>query len=169
MSILPTNGYIKFRFRYFVFTINPLLIMKKLVLFLCLAAFFNGYAQTSEERDKKAILKILKKQRLAWSDNNIEAFMEAYWKSDSLKFYTSNGVTKGWENTLDRYLKAYPTEDHTGKLNFRILSITQITEGAYYVMGEYHLKREVGNADGIFMIIFKKINGKWKIIADTSS
>ena len=143
--------------------------MKKLVLLLCLVSIFNGYSQASEESDKKAILKVLKKQRLAWSDNNIEKFMESYWKSDSLKFYGSNGITHGWENTLDRYKRAYPTEDHTGKLNFKINAITKIAEGAYYVMGEYHLKREVGNADGIFMIIFKRINGKWKIIADTSS
>ena len=27
---------------------------------------------------------------------------------------------------------------------------------------------EVGNADGVFIIIFKKINGEWKIIADMS-
>ncbi|MDO5979671.1 YybH family protein [Flavivirga spongiicola] len=143
--------------------------MKKLVLLLCLVSIFNGYSQASEESDKKAILKVLKKQRLAWSDNNIEEFMESYWKSDSLKFYGSNGITHGWENTLDRYKRAYPTKDHTGKLNFKINAITKIAEGAYYVMGEYHLKREVGNADGIFMIIFKRINGKWKIIADTSS
>ncbi|NMH87221.1 YybH family protein [Flavivirga algicola] len=143
--------------------------MKKLVLLICLVSIFNGYSQTSEEQDKKAILKVLKKQRLAWSDNNIEEFMEGYWKSDSLKFYGSNGITHGWENTLDRYKRAYPTEDHTGKLNYRINTVTKIAEGAYYVLGEYHLKREVGNADGIFMIIFKKIDGKWKIIADTSS
>ncbi|MDO5968565.1 nuclear transport factor 2 family protein [Flavivirga aquimarina] len=143
--------------------------MKKLILLFCLVSVFNSYSQTSEEQDKKAILKVLKKQRLAWSDNNIEKFMEGYWKSDSLKFYGSNGVTHGWENTLERYQKAYPTADHTGKLNFRINAITKITEGAYYVLGEYHLKREVGNADGIFMIIFKKIDGHWKIIADTSS
>jgi len=35
-------------------------------------------------------------------------------------------------------------------------------------MGEYHLTRNVGDANGVFMIIFKKINGEWKIIADTS-
>ncbi|GAA3635656.1 YybH family protein [Flavivirga jejuensis] len=143
--------------------------MKKLLILLCFISIFTGYSQTSEEQDKKAILKVLKKQRLAWSDNNIEAFMEGYWKNDSLKFYGSNGVTYGWENTFDRYEKAYPTKAHTGKLNYRINAITKITEGAYYVMGEYHLKREVGNADGIFMIILKKINGKWKIIADTSN
>jgi len=35
-------------------------------------------------------------------------------------------------------------------------------------MGEFFLTRTVGNANGVFMIIFKKIDGKWKIIADTS-
>jgi len=143
--------------------------MKKLIVLLCIVCFFSSYAQSNDEADIKAINKVLKKQRIAWSDNNLEEFMEGYWKSDSLKFYGSNGVTYGWENTLERYQKAYPTIEHTGKLNFRLNAITKISEGAYYVLGEYHLKRDVGNADGIFMIILKKINGEWKIIADTSS
>ena len=143
--------------------------MKKLLLLVCIVSAFYCNAQTTVNKDKDAILKVLKKQRLAWSNNNIEKFMEGYWKSDSLKFYGSNGITYGWENTLERYKKAYPTKDHTGKLNFKINDISNISEDAYYVMGEYHLKREVGNADGIFMIIFKKINDDWKIIADTSS
>ena len=143
--------------------------MKKLLIILCISSTFYCNAQVNVKKDKEAIQKVLKKQRLAWSDNNIEKYMEGYWKSDSLKFYGSNGITYGWENTLERYKKAYPTKDHTGKLNFKINDISKISDDAYYVMGEYHLKREVGNATGIFMIIFKKINGKWKIIADTSS
>ncbi|WP_166966953.1 YybH family protein [Yeosuana marina] len=126
-------------------------------------------AQSTEERDIKAIKAVLKEQRLAWSKDNIEEFMEGYWKSDSLKFYGSNGITYGWENTLERYKKAYPSEDHTGTLSFKINAVTKITDGAYYVLGEYHLKRNAGNADGIFMLVFKKIDGEWKIIADTSS
>ena len=139
------------------------------MVLLCIVCFFSSYAQSNDEADIKAINKVLKKQRIAWSNNNLEEFMEGYWKNDSLKFYGSNGVTYGWENTLERYQKAYPTKKHTGKLNFRINAITKISEGAYYVLGEYHLKRDVGNADGIFMIILKQINGEWKIIADTSS
>ncbi|WP_341216572.1 nuclear transport factor 2 family protein [uncultured Wocania sp.] len=143
--------------------------MKHFILLLCLVTFLHSNGQSTESQDKKSIEKVLKKQRIAWSKNNIEEFMEGYWKSDSLKFYGSNGVTYGWQNTLERYKKAYPTKDHTGILNFKINDISKINEGAYFVMGEYHLKRNVGNANGIFMIIFKKINGEWKIIADTSS
>jgi len=142
--------------------------MKKIIFLLCFISTLYSFSQ-NEEKDKKAIQKVLKKQRLAWSNDNIEEFMEGYWKSDSLKFYGSNGVTVGWENTLDNYLKAYPTKDHTGILSYRINDISKIAEGAYYVLGEYHIKRDLGNADGIFMLVFKKINGEWKIIADTST
>jgi len=144
--------------------------MKKYILVFCtLILSQTGFTQTTEQEDKEAIMAVLKAQRLAWSDNNMEEFMEGYWKSDSLKFYGRNGVTYGWENTLERYKQAYPTPDHTGILSFKITDISKITDEAYYVMGEYHLKRTVGNATGIFMIIFKRIDGEWKIIADTSS
>jgi len=143
--------------------------MKHIIILLFITAFFYSNAQSTENEDKKSIEKVLKKQKIAWSKNNIEGFMEGYWKSDSLKFYGSNGITYGWQNTLERYKKAYPTKDYTGNLDFKLNDISKINEGAYFVMGEYHLKRNVGNADGIFMIIFKKINGEWKIIADTSS
>ncbi|MCB4799103.1 YybH family protein [Neotamlana laminarinivorans] len=141
--------------------------MKKIILTLCLFTVCIGFSQT-EENDKKAIQKVLKKQRLAWSKNDIEGFMEGYWKSDSLTFYGANGVVNGWVATLKRYQRAYPTEDHTGILSFKINAINKIEANSYYVLGEYHIKREVGNADGFFMVVFKKINGEWKIIADTS-
>lgn len=143
--------------------------MKKIALLFCLLFTVTCFAQSQDESDRKAIQKVLKKQRLAWSKNDIETYMEGYWKSDSLKFYGSDGVTTGWENTLDRYHKAYPTEEHTGTLSFKINDITKISQDAYYVLGEYHIKRDLGNADGIFMLVFKKIKGDWKIIADTST
>ncbi|MFG6687265.1 YybH family protein [Mariniflexile sp. HNIBRBA6329] len=142
--------------------------MKKIIFLVCFTSTLYSFAQTSKQDDKEAIMAVLKAQRIAWSKNNIEEFMEAYWKSDSLKFYASNGVTTGWENILIRYEKAYPTEDHTGKLSYKINDITKISDDAYYVLGEYHIKRKVGNADGIFMLIFKRIDGEWKIVVDTS-
>ena len=95
--------------------------------------------------------------------------MEGYWKSDSLKFYGKSGVTHGWDNTLQRYEKGYPSKDHTGNLKFVIHEISPIEKESYYVLGEFYLTREAGDANGIFMIILKKIDGSWKIIADTSA
>jgi len=143
--------------------------MKKLLFISIAFLIISSYSTSSEEQDKKAILAIMDAQQIAWSKHDLEGFMQGYWKSDSLKFYGSNGVTLGWEKTLANYKRGYPTPDHSGTLKFKINDISKINEGAYFVMGEYHLTRKVGDANGIFMIIFKKINGEWKIIADTSS
>lgn len=143
--------------------------MKKILVVLFVFISLHNFAQSnSKEKDIDEILKVIDQQKDAWNNYDLEGFMEGYWKSDNLKFFGSNGITMGYENTLNNYKKGYPSKAHTGKLNFKIINVSPITEGAYYVMGEFHLTREVGNANGIFMIIFKKIDGVWKIIADTS-
>jgi hypothetical protein len=117
---------------------------------------------------KTAILKVMEDQEIAWNSGDLEGFMQGYWKSDSLKFYGSKGLTKGWQNTLDNYNRGYPTKAETGTLNFVITDISKVEGNSYWVMGEYHLKREAGDANGVFMIIFKLINDEWKIVADMS-
>ena len=143
--------------------------MKKLLfLFATLLVFFSCSTST-EKQDKKEILAVMDAQQIAWSKHDLKGFMEGYWKSDSLKFYGSNGLTYGWDKTLANYKKSYPTPDDSGVLNFKINDISKINDGAYFIMGAYHLARKKVDAKGIFMIIFKKINGVWKIVADTSS
>lgn len=143
--------------------------MNKLLFLILFISSFAIFSQSNTQADKKAIMEVLNKQQKAWSKHNLIEFMQGYWKSDSLKFYGSSGLTYGWEKTLENYKKNYPTKSHTGSLLFKIKSISKITPGAYFVMGEYHLIRTLGNAQGFFMIIFKKIKGHWKIIADTSA
>jgi len=138
---------------------------KILILLLCFTACTSS---VSEREDVTAIKKVLKLQEKAWSNNDLEAFMHGYVKSDSLPYFGSSGITYGWQNMLDRYKKGYPTSAETGTLKFTIANISKISDNAYWVMGEYYLEREIGNANGTFMIVFKRINGEWKIVGDHS-
>ena len=142
--------------------------MKNLILLFFTLSILGCYSQTSEVQDREAILSVMKLQEQAWSANDLEGYMKGYWKNDSLKFYGSSGLTKGWQQTLDNYKKGYPTKKHSGTLTFKINDVSKIDDGSYWVMGEYFLKRSVGDANGVFLIIFKKINGEWKIVADMS-
>lgn len=129
----------------------------------------NTNQTTSSRSDAEAGIRlVMEAQEIAWNNHDLEGFMKGYWKSDNLKFYGSNGLTKGWDNTLANYKKGYPTKAESGSLNFVINDVSKIEGDNYWVMGEYHLKREVGDADGVFIIIFKKIDGEWKIVADMS-
>jgi len=120
------------------------------------------------KKDNIEIKKVMLAQERAWNQHDLEGFMDGYWKNDSLKFYGSSGLTYGWDKTLANYKKSYPTKAETGQLKFVIQELTQISQHNYWVMGEYHLTRTIGNANGVFMIIFRKIDGQWKIIADMS-
>ena len=152
--------------------------MKKVLFLLSIVYMASCQVNVSTEsekdkkqrliEDKKAILAVMDAQETAWNNYDLEGFMSGYWKNDSLKFYGSRGITYGWNQTLANYKKGYPSSEYSGTLNFKINDISEIEKETYWVMGEYFLKRNVGDANGIFMIIFKKINGAWKIIADMS-
>jgi len=122
----------------------------------------------SIETDKSQILKVMQAQENAWNNHDLKGFMQGYWNSDSLKFFGGRGLTYGWDNTLANYKKTYPSKTESGTLHFVIKDISRIEHDNYWVMGEYHLTRTAGDASGVFMIIFKMIDGEWKIVADMS-
>tara|TARA_R110002051_G_scaffold165130_2_gene235915 strand:- start:37561 stop:37992 length:432 start_codon:yes stop_codon:yes gene_type:complete len=142
--------------------------MKNIIIILSIILLVSCATKNDYEADKKEIKDILNQQQKNWSNNDLEGFMQGYWKSDSLHFYSGAQLKSGWQTTLDSYRKGYPDKSYSGTLKFEIAKIAPINNDAYYVMGEYHLTREVGNANGTFMIIFKRIDGEWKIIADSS-
>ena len=138
-------------------------------LFLLNACKSESKSELNYEISKKEITTMMMKTAEDWSNGDLEAFMEGYIKSDSLKFVGIGGITYGWEQTLENYKKGYPSKDHTGTLTFNLLEFDQLANDVFLVIGEYHLKRNVGAADGMFSIILKKISDEWKIIADHSS
>ncbi len=100
---------------------------------------------------------------------NIENFMKGYWQNDSLMFIGKSGVTYGWRKTLDNYKKHYPDTIAMGKLNFKLLEFKTLSPVYYFVVGKWHLQRSIGDLEGHFTLLFKKINGEWFIAADHSS
>ena len=140
--------------------------MKKLfVVTIIIFSFTSSFAQSVDE---VAIRKVLSTQEAAWNSGNIENFMKGYWVSDSLMFI-GKSVTYGWQKTLDNYKKRYPDTAAMGKLSFNLLEFKPLSPVYYFVVGKWHLQRSIGNLEGYFTLLFKKINGQWFIIADHSS
>ncbi len=126
---------------------------------------FSGFAQKKSE-----IMEVLNRQQENWNKGDIETFMQDYWKSDELKFIGKNGVVKGWNATLERYLKSYPDRATMGQLKFDIKEIDFHSKKSAWVLGQWHLTRpEKGDVGGFFTLIFKKIDGKWVIVSDHTS
>ena len=139
--------------------------MKKLILsFLLLMICCLTYAQ-----DKQAIVKLMTNQQTAWSNGDLEGFMQGYWKSDSLMFIGKRGPAYGWQTTLNNYKKTYPDKAAMGKLTFRIDKVELLSKQDAFVMGAWSLAREKDSPGGYFTLWFRKINGEWKIVCDHTS
>jgi len=123
----------------------------------------------AQQTPEAAIRQLMQQQTDAWNQGNIPVFMQTYWQSDSLLFIGKNGITKGWQATLDRYKKSYPDTAAMGQLHFNLLEFKQLTPELYFLVGQWHLQRSVGNLQGHFTLLIRKMNGAWKIIADHSS
>ena len=146
--------------------------MKKSHLFVVLGLILMSKFSFSQKAsiDVSEIKKFMILQEEAWNEGSLEGFMKYYWKSDSLKFIGSKGISWGWQTTLDNYKKNYPTKAIMGELKFEVTEAEQLNNNSVFIIGKYHLKRTDGkNADGVFTLLWKKIKGRWLIVVDHTS
>lgn len=137
-------------------------------VFFCLSLVVSSicFAQKSDEAK---IRQVLAAQTEAWNRGDITAFMQTYWKSDSLLFVGKSGVTRGWQKTLENYQKGYPDTAAMGKLAFDILSVKKLSPDYFFVVGKWMLKRSIGDVSGHYTLLLRKYYGRWVIVADHSS
>lgn len=137
------------------------------IVVLLLVFFFS--TATHAQGDEAAIRQLLATQTTAWNRGDVEAFMQTYWKSDSLIFIGKSGVTRGWLQTLNNYKKGYPDKEAMGQLSFDIIEVRPLSSPYYFVVGKWMLQRNAGNLSGHYTLLMQKIKGEWKIVADHSS
>lgn len=126
----------------------------------------TGLVSWSQETEIRALMD---KQTACWNAGDLECFMSTYHNSDELVFVGSNGPKYGWQVTLNNYKKSYPDKEAMGTLSFELLKFIELGKNHQLVIGKWSLKRRLDNPNGHFSIVFKKIKGEWKIIADHSS
>jgi uncharacterized protein (TIGR02246 family) len=137
------------------------------VVFVCLASSTILLAKD----DKAAITHVIQMQQEAWNRGDLEGFMEGYWKSPELTFFSGGKENQGWQTALDRYKAAYASPGHEmGKLEFANLRVEMLGADAAFVRGEYHLTMPDGKTPhGLFTLIFRKLPDGWKIVHDHSA
>jgi len=138
-------------------------------IILSLLFFIGSIAAPAQNKDEQAILNSMNIQKQAWNKGDLEAYMQTYWKSDSLMFIGKSGITYGWQHTLNNYKRGYPDTTAMGKLSFDILHIKRLSVLYFSVAGKWQLTRTAGNLSGHFTLLFKKIGNQWLIVSDHSS
>ncbi len=114
---------------------------------------------------------VLDKQVVAWNSGKLEEFMEGYWKSPELTFFSGGRKLSGWDATIERYRKTYQSGGaEMGQLEFFELEITPLGEVAAVVRGRWKLTMSDGKQPGgLYTLIFRKFRDGWKIVHDHTS
>lgn len=144
--------------------------MGKLYVFLTVVLLLMLIVcQVPAQETQQIIKDIMKKQESCWNKGDLDCFMNDYWKSDSLMFISKYKVYYGYEHTMKRYKTDYPDKEAMGHLSFEFIYMQPLSEISFYVVGKYHLKRTIGDREGHFTLLWRKINGKWLVVSDHSS
>ena len=123
----------------------------------------------STESDLPELRALFDAQQLAWNAGDIDAFMEGYWNSDSLRFASSSGEILGFDALLARYLRQYPDRAAMGTLTFDIRAIAPLGNRHALVFGAYTLEREHDRPTGLYTVIAEYAEGRWRLIHDHTS
>lgn len=129
-----------------------------------------AWAQNENSKDARPVREIrsvLDRQVEAWNRRDLEAFMDGYWNSPDLTFYSGGTKTAGWKETLGRYRKTYQSEGtEMGQLAFTEIQIEMLGPASALVRGRWRLKMQSGEPNGLFTLIFRRLPGGWKIVHD---
>ena len=120
--------------------------------------------------DAADIKQVLADQVAAWNKGDLVGFMKGYWNSKDLTFVSGKDVTRGWQETLDRYKKRYQAEGkEMGKLAFADVVVTELAPGVALVTGKWELSLTRETVGGRYTLVVKKLADGWRIIHDHTS
>jgi ketosteroid isomerase-like protein len=118
---------------------------------------------------KADIRAVLDAQADAWNRGDLEGYMQGYWKSDSVRFVTSRGISRGWQAMLDRYRRGYPDAASMGRLRFEDVVVDIAGDSAASVFGCWRLTRRSDAPWGYFTLLLRRTADGWRIVHDHTS
>lgn len=150
-----------------------ILPVRLLVVALVLAAAGCRPAAAPDAFDaaaaEAAVRAVLADQVAAWNRGDVDAFMEGYAKTDSLRFASGGRVQQGWQATLERYHRAYPDRAAMGTLTFDLRDVRVLSPRWALVLGAWRLERAEDRPGGLFTLLFEHRPEGWRVVHDHTS
>jgi ketosteroid isomerase-like protein len=119
-------------------------------------------------RQELNIIKVLIAQENAWNKGDLVAFASGYKDSPDTLFITHQ-VFRGFAGLVDEYKHDYPSKAAMGTLSYSDLEVHPLDENFAVVIGKYHVergKKDGGNVEGLFSLVFENTDNGWKIVVD---
>jgi len=139
------------------------------LLFLAMAspslAISQNQLKTASQQELD-VIKVLLKQEAAWDRGDIDGFLEGY-KDSPETLFINNLIQRGFKGMKADYHRNYPNKETMGQLTFSELEVHPIDDKVAVCVGKYKIERSKkngGNAESIFSMVFEKTDAGWKIV-----
>lgn len=145
--------------------------MKNLIFFLITLLLLSSCTEKINKTEEgKAVVKVLLNQQDAWNKADLEGYLDGYWNDEKVRFVTNSSIRTGLNEIRAMYEKGYDTPEKFGELTFDVQVVDVLTNNYAMIVGKYQLQQsDRKDRVGRFTLLFKKINGEWKIIQDHTS
>ncbi|MFZ9549762.1 MAG: DUF4440 domain-containing protein [Bacteroidia bacterium] len=137
-------------------------------LFFLIQVLFCSVLHAQNTHHINAIRNCLNDQQNAWNRGSIDDFMKHYWNHDSLRFVSGKNISMGFTTALENYKNHYNTPEAMGRLTFTVVYADCPTKNACILSGTWNIARATP-IGGRFTLLWKKIQGHWKIVYDHTS
>jgi len=124
--------------------------------------------KAAKRKPEDIVRATLKAQTAAWNEGDLEAFMDAYSRSDELRYVAGGSVTKGWSATMRRYRERYADDRGLGWLAFDDMDVELVTDNVAVVTGRFNRSKGPESTSGAFSYVMKNADGVWRIVHDHS-
>ncbi len=129
------------------------------------------WSQDSGSGAEKELRQVLSDQQEAWNQGNLNLFMETYWKSERLSYFSGGTVIEGWQGLKERYEKRYRGKGESlGRVTFSEIKVEKLGTEHALIKGRWNLIRDGEDPlGGLFSLVLRRFDEGWKIIHDHTS
>lgn len=103
-------------------------------------------------------------QAAAWNDGDLAGFMNGFWNDPGFVFIAGSTVTRGWQETYNRYRDSYGESGDLGRLQYSDLDAKMLAPESASVVGRYAFTRGPASSSGALTLVLRRFEGAWRVV-----
>jgi beta-aspartyl-peptidase (threonine type) len=145
--------------------------MRHILVLSIVVCALPAMATAADDAPERGVRELLETQQKDWNRGDLDAFLNGYWNSPKVVFFSGAERREGWETLRDRFHKRYREGGAAmGRLQFSNVEVEALAADRVFARGAWRLTMPDGSSPhGLFTLIVRKQPEGWRIVHDHTS